>query len=125
MGVMNAFVQSFFEVCCTVLKTFKRELETLAIVIQIAIPIVIATQMDGIGKMVVCSAILNLIVWYVKLVARKLNKRTTDGIPIMQEKLIVEEDGITGIKAGMTQDAILYLQEIQEYFEKKGILKND
>lgn len=122
MGVINAFVQSFFEVCCTALKTFKRELETLAIVIQIAIPIVIATKCGDAGEMLAYSALLNLIAWYIKLVARKLNKRTTEGVPIMQKKLIVEEDGIAGIKAGFTQDAILYLQEIQEYFEKKGML---
>lgn len=121
-SVIKAVVQSFFEVCCTALKVFKRELETLAVVIQILIPIAVATNTNDIAEMIACSVILNIIVWYIKLVARKLNKRTTEGVPIMQERLIVEEDGISGIRSGRTQDAILYLQEVQEYFEMKGML---
>lgn len=99
------------------------ELDKIAIVIQILIPIVI-TKMDlSTSEMLFVSLGLVVLVKYIKEVGYKLNHVTERGFPIPTQRYTeVDENGFIGIKETETQEAILYLHDVEDYLKSKGWL---
>ena len=99
------------------------ELDKIAIVIQILIPIVIARMDLSTLKMLLVSCVLVVLVRYIKEVGYKLNHVTERGFPIPTQRYTeVDENGFIGIKETETQEAILYLHDVEEYLKSKGWL---
>ena len=99
------------------------ELDKIAIVIQILIPIVIAKTDLSISEMLFVSLGLVVLVKYIKEVGYKLNHVTERGFPIPTQRYTeVDENGFIGIKETETQEAILYLRDVEDYLKSKGWL---
>lgn len=99
------------------------ELDKIAIVIQILIPIVIARTDLSTPKMLLVSCVLVVLVKYIKEVGYKLNHVTERGFPIPTQRYTeVDENGFIGIKETETQEAILYLRDVEDYLKSKGWL---
>lgn len=99
------------------------ELDKIAIVIQILIPIVIARTDLSTPKMLLVSCVLVVLVKYIKEVGYKLNHVTERGFPIPTHRYTeVDENGFIGIKETETQEAILYLHDVEDYLKSKGWL---
>lgn len=99
------------------------ELDKVAVVIQVLIPIVIA-QMDlGLVGMLLISCILTICVKYIREVGYKLNHVTERGFPIpLQRFTKQDENGFISIKEEETQEAMLYLCDVEDYLKSKGWL---
>lgn len=99
------------------------ELDKIAIVIQILIPIVIAKMDLSTSEMLLVSLGLVVLVKYIKEVGYKLNHVTERGFPIPTQRYTeVDENGFIGIKETETQEAILYLHDVEDYLKSKGWL---
>lgn len=99
------------------------ELDKVAVVIQILIPIVIArTDLSLVGMLLV-SCILVICVKYIREVGYKLNHVTERGFPIpLQRYTKQDENGFISIKEEETQEAMLYLCDVEDYLKSKGWL---
>lgn len=100
------------------------ELDKVAVVIQILIPVVIARTDLGVIGMIVISCVLVACTKYIKEVGYKLNHVTERGFPIpLQRFTYQDENGFISIKEDETQEAILYLYDVEDYLKSKGWLK--
>lgn len=100
------------------------ELDKVAVVIQILIPVVIARTDLGVIGMIVISCVLVACTKYTKEVGYKLNHVTERGFPIPLQRLThQDENGFISIKEDETQEAILYLYDVEDYLKSKGWLK--
>lgn len=109
------------------LATFKygliEELDKVAVVLQILIPVVIARTDLSIPKMLIVSCILVICVKYIREVGYKLNHVTERGFPIpLQRFTSRDENGFISIKEEETQEAMLYLCDVEDYLKSKGWL---
>ena len=109
------------------LATFKygpiEELDKVAVALQILIPIVIARMDLSIPKMLLVSCILVVCVKYIKEVGYKLNHVTERGFPIPLQRFTErDENGFISIKEEETQEAMLYLCDVEDYLKSKGWL---
>lgn len=99
------------------------ELDKVAVVIQVLIPIVIA-QMDlGLAGMLLVSCVLTICVKYIREVGYNLSHVTERGFPIpLQRFTKQDENGFISIKEEETQEAMLYLCDVEDYLKSKGWL---
>lgn len=109
------------------LATFKygliEELDKIAVLLQILIPIVIAKMDLSTLKMLVVSCVLVACVKYIREVGYKLNHVTERGLPIpLQRFTDRDENGFISIKEEETQEAMLYLCDVEDYLKSKGWL---
>lgn len=109
------------------LATFKygliEELDKIAVLLQILIPIVIARMDLSTLKMLVVSCVLVACVKYIREVGYKLNHVTEIGLPIpLQRFTDRDENGFISIKEEETQEAMLYLCDVEDYLKSKGWL---
>ena len=109
------------------LATFKygliEELDKIAVLLQILIPIVIARTDLSTPNMLVVSCILVVCVKYIREVWYKLNRVTERGFPIpLQRFTDRDENGFISIREEETQEAMLYLCDVEDYLKSKGWL---
>lgn len=109
------------------LATFKygliEELDKIAVLLQILIPIMIARMDLSTLKMLVVSCVLVACVKYIREVGYKLNHVTERGFPIpLQRFTDRDENGFISIKEEETQEAMLYLCDVEDYLKSKGWL---
>ena len=123
----NSILVVLLQTLSELLATFKygliEELDKVAVVLQILIPIVIARTDLSTPKMLLVSCVLVVLVKYIKEVGYKLNHVTERGFPIPTQRYTeVDENGFISIREEETQEAILYLCDVEEYLKSKGWL---
>lgn len=122
-SVWVVLLQTLAELFAALKYGFIEELDKIAIVIQILIPIVIAKTDLSTSEMLFVSLGLVVLVKYIKEVGYKLNHITERGFPIPTQRYTeVDENGFIGIKETETQEAILYLRDVEDYLKSKGWL---
>ena len=123
----NSILVVMLQTLSELLATFKygliEELDKVAVALQILIPIVIARMDLSIPKMLLVSCILVVCVKYIKEVGYKLNHVTERGFPIPLQRFTErDENGFISIKEEETQEAMLYLCDVEDYLKSKGWL---
>lgn len=123
----NSILVVLLQTLSELLATFKygliEELDKVAVVLQILIPIVIARTDLSTPKMLLVSCVLVVLVKYIKEVGYKLNHVTERGFPIPTQRYTeVDENGFISVKEEETQEAILYLCDVEDYLKSKGWL---
>lgn len=99
------------------------ELDKVAVVIQVLIPIVIARTDLSLIEMLLVSCVLVICVKYIHEVGYKLNHVTERGFPIpLQRYTNRDENGFISLKEEETQEAMLYLCDVEDYLKSKGWL---
>lgn len=99
------------------------ELDKIATVIQIVIPIVILNVTDNIFAMLVLSILFTIFARYVKEVGYKLNNVTDRGFPIPVHRFTKrDEQGFIDIQNEDVEEALLYLCDVEDYLKRKGML---
>lgn len=99
------------------------ELDKVAVVIQVLIPIVIARTDLSLVEMLLVSCVLVICVRYIREVGYKLNHVTERGFPIpLQRYTNRDENGFISLKEEETQEAMLYLCDVEDYLKSKGWL---
>lgn len=123
----NSIFVVLLQTLSELLATFKygliEELDKIAVLLQILIPIVIARTDLSTPKMLVVSCILVVCVKYIREVWYKLNRVTERGFPIpLQRFTDRDENGFISIREEETQEAMLYLCDVEDYLKSKGWL---
>lgn len=123
----NSIFVVLLQTLSELLATFKygliEELDKIAVLLQILIPIVIARMDLSTLKMLVVSCVLVACVKYIREVGYKLNHVTERGLPIpLQRFTDRDENGFISIKEEETQEAMLYLCDVEDYLKSKGWL---
>ena len=122
-GILVVMLQTLSELLATFKYGLIEELDKVAVALQILIPIVIARMDLSIPKMLIVSCILVVCVKYIKEVGYKLNHVTERGFPIpIQRFTNRDENGFISIKEEETQEAMLYLCDVEDYLKSKGWL---
>lgn len=122
-SVMKVLLQTLVELFATLKYGVVEELDKIAVLIQILIPVVIARMGLSTSKTLVVSCVLVVVVKYVKEVGYKLNHVTERGFPIPTNRFThKDENGFIDIKDEDAQEAVLYLCEVEDYLKSKGWL---
>lgn len=122
-SILVVMLQTLSELLATLKYGLIEELDKVAVVLQVLIPIVIARTDLSTPKMLLVSCVLVVLVKYIKEVGYKLNHVTERGFPIPTHRYTeVDENGFIGIKETETQEAILYLCDVEDYLKSKGWL---
>ncbi len=99
------------------------ELDKIATLIQILVPILILKITDDVVIMIVLSTLFSVFIKYIKEVGYKLNNVTERGFPLPLHRFTKQnEQGFIDIEDEDMEQAILYLCDVEEYLKKKGLL---
>lgn len=121
--VCVVLLQTLAELFATLKYGLVEELDKIAIVIQVLIPIVIAKMDLSTPKMLIVSCVLVVCVKYIREVGYKLNHVTERGFPIPLQRFTDRDvNGFISIKEEETQEAMLYLCDVEDYLKSKGWL---
>lgn len=106
-------------------KNFKEELGKIAVIIQIMLPAVFCfAGLQWYAVLILC-ALLWIMTKYISELSYKLNNITQKGIPVPEKRYTkVGEDGEISLEEVDAEEAILYLCEIEDYLEMKGLIKH-
>ena len=70
----------------------------------------------------VISALLYIVIAYIKEISYKLNSTTTKGIPIPYKSFIKTDGEVINMNEEDMEEAMLYLADVEEYLKSKGWL---
>lgn len=117
-------IKTLIEVLSEVKYSIIEELGKIAVIIQILIPVLISRLQIGILGQIVVSCLLLFVVKIIKELDYKINNTTDRGLPVPKESYIDRNrSGLIRLKEGMEHEAILYLDDVEEFLRSKGLLK--
>lgn len=117
-------IKTLIEVLSEVKHSIVEELGKIAVIIQILIPVLISRLQIGILGQIVVSCLLLFVVKIIKELDYKINNTTDRGLPVPKESYIDRNrSGLIRLKEGMEHEAILYLDDVEEFLRSKGLLK--
>lgn len=119
----ETLIQTLAELVATLKYGIVEELDKIAVIIQILIPVVIANTSLSIPGMIVVSCLLVMVTKYIKEVGYKLNHVTDRGFPIPIRRFTkIDNDEFVDIKEEDIQEAVQYLCDVENYLKSKGLL---
>lgn len=97
--------------------------EELICIIYIILPcVLIKSHIGELESIVVTLAVVSILNFITK-VKHKLKNETKDGFPISEYRYTVKDtNGIVSIREQDTQEAILYLCDVEDYLRRKGLI---
>lgn len=128
-NVNISILRALWIVLCEMLYSFKynvvKELDKIAVIIEIAIPVVLSQIYADITKLIIVSIVMTVIVHYITKVGQKLNNETYGDLPLPRYRMTkIDSDGFVSlIDQDDMQELILYMNEVEQYLTKKGKLK--
>lgn len=106
------------------INTLRKNLSKIATMIQIIIPVALSMCAIPIAGKVVLSCLFLFVCRVVREVSDKINHRCFDGLPVPRERFThVDTNGFTEFTCDSMQDVLMYMTELEEYFEAKGLMK--
>lgn len=128
--VLRIIVEITIEALCSVGYFIKSNLRNFAIILNIALPYVmyfigqyVAVDRKGVavGGELFVPIVFIVFIFYIKSTANKLGKGTT--IPLPEKRFTkIEDDGEVTIENKRVQELILYLADLEDWLERKGLL---
>lgn len=104
--------------------TLIKELGHLSTIFLLIVPLLIVCITSDKRVMLILSCVFVLCSHFVKEVGYKLNGETNRGVPIPPLRFTEkDENGIIHINSDYQQEAIVYLCNVEEYLEKRGLIK--
>lgn len=104
-------------------KTVKEELGKVAVLLQIAIPVLLSINDFSMVEKIVLSCGWVFIVSFLKRMDNKLNNKFMDGFPLPPCKMIdTESKEFLQIVQGNEEEAVIYLDELERYLKRRGLL---
>lgn len=122
--ILKATAEIILETVREAKKAIKEELGRIIVILQILFPVLLAVYIEGTVQKLVISCIWIYIMTVLHRLDRRMNRRTEDGMPIPPGRLtICDSAGFIQYADGMEEEAVIYLDELQEYLHMKGIMK--
>lgn len=124
MRIFKAFFEIFLDAIYGIGYFIKRNLRTLANIIDIACPYLmylLGFNSNELEKVIFIPVLVIFIVYFLRSLANKLG--TGDIVPIPVKRFTIEsEDGEVSIENNRIQEMILYLADLEDYLERKGFM---
>lgn len=122
--VVKVLIETMKELLSMIKYGIVEELDKIAVIVQIAFPVMLVYFQMGVLQTLLLSMIFTFVIKYIKEVSYKLNNVNERGFPISNTRYTnVDDNGFISIKEELQQESVLYLYEIEEYLKKKGLLK--
>lgn len=128
--ILKILVEITFEAFCSVGYFIKSNLRNFATILNIALPYVmyfigqyvaIDRNEVAVGGELFIPIVFVVFIFYCKSTANKLGKGTS--IPLPEKRFTkVEDDGEVTIENKRIQELILYLADLEDWLERKGLL---
>lgn len=128
--IFNIIVEVTYETICSVGHFIESNMRNFAIILDVILPYAMyflgqyaAIDRNNItvGGEIFIPIVLTIIIFYLKSMANKLGKGIT--IPIPDKRFTkVEDDGEVTIENKRIQELILYLADLEDWMERKGLL---
>lgn len=97
--------------------------EELVCIIYIVLPYVLIKSHIGALESIVVTLVVVFILNFITKVKHKLKNETKEGFPVSEYRYTVKDtDGIVSIREQDTQEAILYLCDVEDYLRRKGLI---
>lgn len=128
-NVNISVLKALWTVLLEMLYSFKynvvKELDKIAVIIEVAIPVVLSKMYADITKLIIVSIVMTVIVHYITKVGQKLNNETYGDLPLPRYRMTkIDSDGfVSMIDQDDLQELVLYMHEVEQYLTKKGKLK--
>ena len=117
----------------TIKEALKNNLMTLANLMNLLLPYLMYFESQRIYKIygpssefvisweLVLPILFALVIYYVKSIANKLGKGIT--VPVPTKRFTeVDEDGMVSVNMDRIQELLLYMTDLEDWLEKKGML---
>lgn len=127
---MNVIIDITYEVFCTVRYFIKNNLTTFANILNLILPYImyfcgqeyaISRGKISVGGEIFFPLLFIIIIFYLKSIANKLGKGIT--IPLPEKRFThVDDYGEVSIENKRIQELILYLADLEDWLEKRGML---
>lgn len=132
---MKKFIRIFFEILYDILFAIgyfiENNLRNFATLLSILLPfaMVVIGQAVAlkrgsftIGGEILIPPIVGVIIYFIKSFANKLGKGVTVPLPSKRFTLVDKETGEVNILSDRAQELILYVADLEDWFERKGLL---
>lgn len=108
----------------SIAKSLKSSLWDISFILMVFSPFmsIIITYYFGYRLASAIAGIVLFVVGILRIIDEAVNDETK-GIPVPRKKFIVDQGDYVEIENGNINEVVLYLFELQEYLEKKGLLK--
>lgn len=104
------------------LEEVRKELGKISIFLQIMIPCFLAYYLDNFFDMVIISCVFVVICCFLKRLHKDFNYISKSGVPVPSHKMVERDrNGIIRLKENNIEKTILYLSDLEKYFERNGI----
>ena len=130
MKILKILVEITIEALVSIAYFIKSNLRNLATILSIALPYVmyfigqyVAADRNEItvGGEILVPILFMVLIFYIKSTANKLRKGTN--IPLPDKRFTkVDDDGEVSIENNRIQELILYLADLEDWLERKGLL---
>lgn len=128
--ILRIIIEITVEAICSVGYFIKSNLRSFATILNIALPYVmyfigqyvVADRKEiAVGGELFVPILFIVLIYYLKSTANKLGKGTT--IPVPDKRFTkIEDDGEVTIENRRVQELILYLADLEDWLERKGLL---
>ena len=121
--LFEAVGSSFTETIVQARNWFVGHFEELVCIIYILLPYVLIKSHIVALESIVVTLVVVYILNFLRKVKHKLQNETKDGFPLSERRYTVKDtDGIVSIREHETQEAILYLCDVEDYLRRKGLI---
>ena len=122
--VFPAVVQTVVEFAYSVKYGIVKELNHIAAIMQLVCSVLLARSGFDIIELIFAYVLLGLVTMFMKEIGYKLNSITDRGVPIPDRRFVkIDNHGFISIDEEDVQEAMLYLNDVEEYISSKGWLK--
>lgn len=127
LNFFKTFIKVLVELVRGAKYEFIKHLGFVVCVVQVLFPVMVCvlvqeTEINYLAVILI-SCFFYFVVKCLKEVSYILNSTSRTGFPIPEHYLTeVDRNGFIGFKQGAEEEAILYLNDVEEYLKKKGYL---
>lgn len=128
--LFKILVEITFEAICSFTYFIKNNLVTFANILNLILPYVMyflgqylafSRRDIAVGREIFVPLIFVVVVYYLKSTANKMGKGIT--IPLPEKRFTqVDDDGEVSIENKRIQELILYVADLEDWLERKGLL---
>lgn len=124
MNIFESLGKTAISLLCEVRYKLISELNTFMLILQVAFPVILVKLNFSYAEMIISMVILMILVRYVKDFTNDLNGVTETGVPVPRQRYTyIDEKGFVGYRKNINQlDAMLYINQVEEYLDRKGWL---
>lgn len=124
MQVLKVLVKTPLNMARTFCNGIKRNLNAIAILLELIFPLLIIWANMGIKMDIVFCVIFVFLIHYLKEVHRLLNSVNTRGMPVPIKRFTKMEDGMVMLKDDSDlAELLIYTNELEDYLYLKGLVK--